>query len=95
MCGENTYFCLLLSFLPAWFHALLVPCIGRGSEKENPCVNLWVDDFLPSLAREFSRGISERSYSTPFIVLAVFFAPFAGVFLIGDNDAGIQGTRLG
>lgn len=59
------------------------------------CVNLWVDDFLPSLACEFSRGISERNYSTPFIVLAVFFAPFAGVFLTGDNDAGIQGTRLG
>lgn len=59
--------------------------------------DLWVDDFffyLPSLACVFSRVISERSYSTPFIVLAVF-APFAGVFLIGDSDAGIQGTGLG
>lgn len=60
--------------------------------------DLWVDDFfvyLPSLACDFSRVISEGSYSTPFIVLAVFFAPFAGVFLIGDCNAGIQGMGLG
>lgn len=59
---------------------------------------LWVDDFflnLPSLACDFSRGISEGSYSTPFIVLAVLFVPFAGMFLSGDSDAGIQGTGLG
>lgn len=50
--------------------------------------DLWVDDFyLPSLVCGFSRGISERSYSTSFIVLAVCFAPFAGVFLVGDSDA--------
>lgn len=42
LCGRNTYFCLLLNFLPAWFHALLVTsCIGRGSEKENPCYSVW------------------------------------------------------
>lgn len=58
--------------------------------------DLWVDDFyLPSLACDLSRVISERSYSTLFIVLAVFFAPFAGVFLVGESDAGIQGTGLG
>lgn len=60
--------------------------------------DLWVDDiffYLPSLAWDFSRGILETSDSTLFIVLAVFFAPFAGVFLVGDSDSGIRGTGLG
>lgn len=37
----------------------------------------------------------QKEVTTPFIVLAVFFAPLAGVFLIGDSDAGIQGMGLG
>lgn len=37
----------------------------------------------------------QKEVTTPFIVLAVFFAPLAGVFLIGDSGAGIQGMVLG
>lgn len=51
--------------------------------------------YLPSLACDFSRGVLDRSDWILFIVLAVFFAPFAGVFLIGDSDARIGGTGLG
>lgn len=51
--------------------------------------------YLPFLACDFSRSILDRSDWIFFIVLAVFFAAFAGVFLIGDSDAGIGGTGLG
>lgn len=104
LCGKNTYFCLLLNFLPAWFHALLVPsCIGRGSENENPHYSVWLMGWwlfllftIPCLWLFQSHFRKKLLY--PFhcpCCLLVFFAPFAGVFPIGDSDAGIQGTGLG
>lgn len=59
---------------------------------------LWPDNilfYLLFLACRFSRGVIKRSGSILIIVLAVFFAPFAGLFLIGDSDAGNRGTGLG
>lgn len=69
--------------------------------KKRICVllyGLWLDNFLfylLSLACGFSRGVIKRSDSILIIVRAVFFAPFAGLFLIGDSDAEIRGTGLG
>lgn len=59
---------------------------------------LWLDNilfYLLFLACRFSRGVIKRSDSILIIVLAVFFAPFAGLFLIGDSDAGNRGTGSG
>lgn len=87
LCGKNTSFSLFLNFLPARFMPCLLILVLEGTVKKRIHVlwGLWLGNFLfylPSLSCNFSREVLEINDSVLFIVLAVFFVTFAGLFLM-------------